>query len=580
MSFKVDAREVSELAEKMKAASNVLESDLHMVTQQLDELIALESFSGAAATNAKNYFDTFHKTAIGSFQLIAHQLSANIHTHIDTFKADVDSHVSARIDYHYLQEVKKNVKTVHSELEESVGNIATTLEDISDIVAIDPPRMIELETEKNNMVKSIDVLTSNVERFIEKGADHDDEMKEMLHHLETMINEASSSTGKERFTTIESAKITNSLAFLGEATQLLGERQKEQWSGKVSNMLSEGMEIVATIERSSVKYERSPNFFVSSAEFLFDVAKGGSRAMYTISEEVVRGVFELMTDPVGTLEVLATMVSQPVDTGYQIGKMIAGSYNRDVIHGDAESRAYWFVYAFGNVFGLKGLGNLGKSGATAAKTGAQKTGKKLDELLPYHPKHQVALVGPVPYNVFNGGFFVDRLVMMAERTPGRLGGMSAGGRKVGKGTGNKIDSDTIKKYIRDIEGRTGRELPKNQIGKLKEALRNKEYKKMSPIETAKHRAEFDKVKNKVIKEWEENTGQKWPVYNENVISEKTGKIIRKQGDKYDAHHIIENTFGGEHEWWNMHPAKFPNEHQAGIHGAGSQANTLFKGGKK
>ncbi|MDL4842127.1 hypothetical protein QQS35_16940, partial [Aquibacillus sp. LR5S19] len=146
--------------------------------------------------------------------------------------------------------------------------------------------------------------------------------------------------------------------------------------------------------------------------------------------------------------------------------------------------------------------------------------------------------------------------------------------------GNKIDSDTIKKYIRDIEGRTGRELPKNQTEKLKEALRNKEYKKMSLIETAKHRAVFDKVKNKVIKDWEENTGQKWPVYNENVISEKTGKIIRKQGDKYDAHHIIENTFGGEHEWWNMHPAKFPNEHQAGIHGAGSPANTLFKGGKK
>ncbi|WP_328225053.1 pre-toxin TG domain-containing protein [Sutcliffiella cohnii] len=151
---------------------------------------------------------------------------------------------------------------------------------------------------------------------------------------------------------------------------------------------------------------------------------------------------------------------------------------------------------------------------------------------------------------------------------------------LGKGAGNKIDSDTIKKYIRDIEGRTGRELPKNQIEKLKEALRNKEYKKMTPIETAKHRAEFDKVKNKVIKEWEENTGQKWPVYNENVISEKTGKIIRKQGDKYDAHHIIENTFGGEHEWWNIHPAKFPNEHQAGIHGTGSPANTLFKGGKK
>ena len=153
-------------------------------------------------------------------------------------------------------------------------------------------------------------------------------------------------------------------------------------------------------------------------------------------------------------------------------------------------------------------------------------------------------------------------------------------KRITTSTGSKIDSNTIKKYVRDIEGRTGRELPKNQIDNLKAALRNKEYSKMSPIETAKHRAKFDSVKNKVIKEWERNTGQKWPVYNENIISEKTGKVIRKKGDKYDAHHIIENTFGGEHEWWNMHPAKFPNEHQAGIHGAGSPANTLFKGVKK
>lgn len=63
---------------------------------------------------------------------------------------------------------------------------------------------------------------------------------------------------------------------------------------------------------------------------------------------------------------------------------------------------------------------------------------------------------------------------------------------------------------------------------MKAALRNKEYSKMSPIETAKHRAKFDSVKNKVIKEWERNTGQKWPVYNENIISGKTGKVIRKK----------------------------------------------------
>ncbi len=240
----------------------------------------------------------------------------------------------------------------------------------------------------------------------------------------------------------------------------------------------------------------------------------------------------------------------------------------------------------------------GASGAARLAAGAARKAPKLLDKKPFSgnyyrekidvAKAQMAKIADMfsfgeKYAVSTGGAsFILRDKDLENHVSPQMVNMKNGGgeRLETKGAGNKIDSDTIKKYIRDIEGRTGRELPKNQIEKLKGALRNKEYKKMSPIETAKHRAEFDKVKNKVIREWEENTGQKWPVYNENVISEKTDKIIRKQGDKYDAHHIIENTFGGEHEWWNMHPAKFPNEHQAGIHGTGSPANRLFKGGKK
>ncbi|MEH7584840.1 T7SS effector LXG polymorphic toxin [Priestia megaterium] len=145
------------------------------------------------------------------------------------------------------------------------------------------------------------------------------------------------------------------------------------------------------------------------------------------------------------------------------------------------------------------------------------------------------------------------------------------------GTGVKINSDLIKRYIKDVEMRTSRKLSKNQIEKLKEALRNKEYQKLSPIETRKHRRAFNKIKDKLIEEWEIKTGQKWPTYSEDIISENTGEPARRKGDKYDAHHIIENSFRGEHEWWNIHPAKFPNEHQSGIHGTGSPANELFKG---
>lgn len=142
-----------------------------------------------------------------------------------------------------------------------------------------------------------------------------------------------------------------------------------------------------------------------------------------------------------------------------------------------------------------------------------------------------------------------------------------------------INSGLVRSYVRDVEQQTSRKIAKVQIDALKDALRNNEYTKMSPAETKAHRRSFNKVKNSLITEWELKTKQVWPTYSEDVISTKTGAAIRNKGELYDAHHIIENNFGGNHEWWNIHPAKFPNEHQAGIHGAGSPGNSLFKGDK-
>lgn len=58
---------------------------------------------------------------------------------------------------------------------------------------------------------------------------------------------------------------------------------------------------------------------------------------------------------------------------------------------------------------------------------------------------------------------------------------------------------------------------------------------------------------------------------------EANKVLRKNGYNYDAHHIIELSYGGPNIWWNMHPAAFPNEHQGGIHRKGSIGNELFDG---
>jgi toxin YxiD len=129
-------------------------------------------------------------------------------------------------------------------------------------------------------------------------------------------------------------------------------------------------------------------------------------------------------------------------------------------------------------------------------------------------------------------------------------------------------------YIQDIERATNRKIPDKQIEKLKEVMQNKDYMLLSVEERRKHRAQFNGKKRKIIARWEEETHQEWAKYTEPVYSKK-GKVIRNIGQNYDVHHIIENSWGGDNEWYNMHPAKHPSEHQQDIHRRGGPADRIF-----
>ena len=80
----------------------------------------------------------------------------------------------------------------------------------------------------------------------------------------------------------------------------------------------------------------------------------------------------------------------------------------------------------------------------------------------------------------------------------------------------------------------------------------------------------------MIREWEKNTGKKWPTYTEHVISSRTGRIIKPTGSKYDAHHIQPLENNGGNIWQNITPARYPEQHQGGIHRADGPLRNLQK----
>ena len=133
---------------------------------------------------------------------------------------------------------------------------------------------------------------------------------------------------------------------------------------------------------------------------------------------------------------------------------------------------------------------------------------------------------------------------------------------------------TFEKYLTEIETITDRRLHPSQRVKLKEAIENHDYKRLSSEQSRQHRSDFNSNRKYIISDWEEMTGNKWPTYDKPVYS-NSGKMIRRVGDKFDAHHILENSWGGNNVAWNMIPARHPDQHQQQIHRPNGLADRIF-----
>ncbi|WP_235864997.1 hypothetical protein [Pseudomonas frederiksbergensis] len=126
-----------------------------------------------------------------------------------------------------------------------------------------------------------------------------------------------------------------------------------------------------------------------------------------------------------------------------------------------------------------------------------------------------------------------------------------------------------KSYLTDIQSLTGRQFTPQQLELLKADLQENSYSRLSKEEVKLNRAEFDSKLPSLRREWEKNTGESWP---KETYVDKYGKEATRN---YDAHHVIENKFGGKAEWWNITHAVRGVEHQGGIHRAQGPAEKIF-----
>ena len=134
---------------------------------------------------------------------------------------------------------------------------------------------------------------------------------------------------------------------------------------------------------------------------------------------------------------------------------------------------------------------------------------------------------------------------------------------------NKLESNVdvnsaFKDYIDDVKSKS--EYPETVKIKADE-IQLRDCSK----ETKENRVEFERVKRARIKEWEEKYGREFPKEQKDVVS-KDGTILKKAGSRYELHHIVPLSLGGNNSLDNLTPMSYSAHKE--LHGAGSAYSKL------
>lgn len=198
MKHKVDISEVIEFSDELKTASEDIKSSLKKVEENIEQINAMESFSGKAAKEAKGYFNDLHKTILESFNGLFTDLDNNLKKHLESFQLSVDRNESAIIESDYLKDTEEDISDDYEKLSEEQESIRETISSVSDISSANHPISWTLDSDKDDATKIITKLEEKLDSFTRK--EDDSQTKELLHQIEVAMKNAKTNDGTARFT--------------------------------------------------------------------------------------------------------------------------------------------------------------------------------------------------------------------------------------------------------------------------------------------------------------------------------------------------------------------------------------------
>ena len=204
MNLKARMPEAIALSDKVSTAQDKIVTELNMVSSGIDDIMNLDEFSGAAADSAKEYFENVHKTIVLAFQQLMIEIDTNLENHINTFHSDIDTSTKAKVDKHYLEEVKEDIETPFESLVETNEKVISTIDDVEDIVSVTKPKISSPQSDKNSIVELTEELIASLETYTTIS---NDRVKEMIYHVKALMKDIQSYKGEERFKNVNKGEL-------------------------------------------------------------------------------------------------------------------------------------------------------------------------------------------------------------------------------------------------------------------------------------------------------------------------------------------------------------------------------------
>ncbi|SDZ24871.1 LXG domain of WXG superfamily protein [Evansella caseinilytica] len=321
----------------------------------------MDTFKGRTADAAKAYFTETHGTILTAFQQLFRELQQSFDKHIQSFRANVDTHPAAVIESNYLQDTLTEIDREFRKIEDIQQAIQYTIQGVSDITSAAAPPLAPVAAAKWEVEHGITKLDQNVFTFTREGRRDIDNTRELLYFLEKAVHQAGAEKGETRFTNFQHSTTKQDILALkdvvtgikgtdifdteftrdalaskdvrnsGGLSALLGGSVKERLQCDVKALAAVMAELRNAAKTDGVVGIQQQLYHVLNSDYLQEIFRQTMGGIQWVYRNASRGHFQVKTPPIKRLahnvlsgdylkQLMAKTAVQTLPYAYNMGK--------------------------------------------------------------------------------------------------------------------------------------------------------------------------------------------------------------------------------------------------------------------